>query len=144
MTTIALDKNGLVAYESRVTEINVIVDDNSDKHIKRKGVHYFFCGRDADDEALISAMEDGPADDYSDAIEVFALIHKDGAFFTAGIDKIEGFILQKERKGCSVALGSGQKHALTAMDMGMNAKEAVRMAIKRDCYSGGKIRTMQF
>jgi len=41
------------------------------------------------------------------------------------------------------AFGSGELHALTAMDMGASAKEAVGMAAKRDIYTGGKINTFK-
>lgn len=40
------------------------------------------------------------------------------------------------------AIGTGYKAALTAMDMGGDAKKAVEMAIKRDTDSGGKVRVL--
>lgn len=144
MTSIALDKDGLVAYDSRVTVNGTILDDNFNKHIKRNGVHYFICGCPADAEFLISAVEGRQQDSYPDTLDVYAIIYKDGRFCTAGIGSAEGYYFQEERKGCSLAAGSGEKHLLTAMDMGADAKEAVRMAIKRDSSSGGRIRTMQF
>lgn len=39
----------------------------------------------------------------------------------------------------SDSAGSGSDHALTAMDMGASAAEAVKMACKRDPFSGGDI-----
>ncbi|PHR99248.1 MAG: proteasome subunit beta [Blastopirellula sp.] len=144
MTTIALDSNGLVAFDSRVTEGSTIVDDAANKHIKRNGVHYFFSGRDADEELLIAAVEGAIKEDYADAIDVYAIIYKDGAFYTAGISQNDGYFWQKERLGNCVAIGSGGSHALTAMDCGLDAKEAVKMAIKRNAGSGGRVRTIQF
>lgn len=41
------------------------------------------------------------------------------------------------------AIGSGGKHAITALDCGKNAAQAVQMAIKRDSFSGGRIVTMR-
>lgn len=41
------------------------------------------------------------------------------------------------------AEGTGAPHAITAMDCGKSAAQAVQMAIKRDIYSGGRIQTMQ-
>ena len=41
------------------------------------------------------------------------------------------------------AIGSGSPFALTAMDMGASAEEAVTMAAKRDSCTGGKIRTLR-
>ncbi|MNR66547.1 hypothetical protein D3C85_1900920 [compost metagenome] len=40
------------------------------------------------------------------------------------------------------AIGSGAMYALAAMDMGASAAEAVRAAMKRDIYSGGKLTTI--
>jgi hypothetical protein len=37
------------------------------------------------------------------------------------------------------AVGSGAIHAWTAMDAGKSAREAVRLAMRRDMFSGGKI-----
>lgn len=144
MTVIALDKDGLVAFDSRVTEGFSIVDDAANKHIRRNGIDYFFAGRDADEERLIAAVEGSPQDDYPDEVEVLAIVHKDGAFYTAGIAKDDGYYWQKERRGNVVAIGSGSSHALTAMDMGCDAKEAVKLAIKRNSGCGGRVRTIQF
>ncbi|MNJ79145.1 hypothetical protein D3C77_770710 [compost metagenome] len=41
------------------------------------------------------------------------------------------------------AIGSGAPYALAAMDMGASAEDAVRAAMKRDIYTGGKIRTLR-
>ena len=41
------------------------------------------------------------------------------------------------------ALGCGAGYAMAAMEMGANAKEAVRVAIKYDAYCGGKIQTIK-
>jgi ATP-dependent protease HslVU (ClpYQ) peptidase subunit len=40
------------------------------------------------------------------------------------------------------AIGSGAPYALAAMDAGVDAKRAVKIACKRDAYSGGKIRSV--
>jgi len=40
------------------------------------------------------------------------------------------------------ATGSGGKVALGAMAMGATAEEAVRAAIKHDCYTGGRVQTI--
>lgn len=41
------------------------------------------------------------------------------------------------------AIGSGYVSALTAMDLGYDAATAVKMAIKRDTMSGGRVQTMR-
>lgn len=40
------------------------------------------------------------------------------------------------------AIGSGAVHAITAMDCGKTAAQAVQMAAKRDCNTGGKVVTL--
>lgn len=41
------------------------------------------------------------------------------------------------------ALGSGAKHAITAMDCGRSARQAVQMAMKRDSNTGGRVVSMR-
>lgn len=41
------------------------------------------------------------------------------------------------------AIGTGHKHALTAMDCGKSPAEAVAMAIRRDPFCGGKVMVME-
>lgn len=43
----------------------------------------------------------------------------------------------KERMDCDHASGSGCKFALSAMKLGLSAKDAVSHAKKLDCYTGG-------
>lgn len=42
----------------------------------------------------------------------------------------------------SWSIGSGYHHAYTAMDLGLSAKDAVKMAALRDTMTGGRIRTL--
>ncbi len=41
------------------------------------------------------------------------------------------------------AVGSGAAHAITAMDCGKSARQAVQMAMKRDINTGGRVVTMR-
>ena len=64
----------------------------------------------------------------------------DNGIFTIGVD--DGDLWKfKERGIC--AIGSGGCYALAAMDAGATAKESVKIAIGRDIYSGGRIRTFK-
>ncbi len=71
---------------------------------------------------------------------VSALIY-DGNLWEASFCPETGFwkapVSPKEPR----TLGSGGCYALTAMDMGATAKEAVKMAMKRDTGTGGRVRT---
>jgi len=143
MTTIALDAFGNVACDSRECAGSVIVDDNCEKHEKIGDVHFWFAGRSADQDLLIQAVTGNPQDSYDENVSSVALVYSDGQFYTAGISKDEGYYIQAERPGNPVALGSGSGHALTAMDLGLGAKDAVKYAMKRDMQTGGKIRTFK-
>ena len=144
MTTIALDGSGMVACDKRECVGSSIVDDNCDKHKQIGDVHFWFAGRSADEELLIQAVTGNPLDSYHESVNSIALVYSEGEFYTAGINKDEGFYLQPERPGNPVALGSGAPHAITAMDLGLNAKDAVKYASKRDMQTGPKVRSWQF
>lgn len=46
-------------------------------------------------------------------------------------------------RGAYHAIGSGAACALAAMDAGADAVKAVRIACKRDIYSGGRVRSVK-
>lgn len=143
MTTLAMDKDGLIAYDSRVTANNYICTDKANKHVKAGGVNYFFCGREADEPKLIRAFEDGGEDDYPDNVDVAAIIVQGSRVYTAGINSSEGYYCQTEKIGDIIIAGSGGDYAAGALHAGCNAKEAVKIAIKCDNNSGGRVRTFQ-
>lgn len=67
---------------------------------------------------------------------------KEKKLYDVGVYNDSGLIYKSEiQRHNPEAFGSGSKHAITAMDMGASAKEAVGMAVKRDSGTGGKIRT---
>lgn len=137
MTTIAY-KDGIIAYDGRITRGNQITYDDFDKCLDRDGVKFVCSGSTADFEGLISAYFGGEVSNCS----AVALIVADGGVWHSAVDESTGFwkaalILDKP-----YALGSGSEHALTAMDMGASAYQAVEMAMKRDSCTGGKIRTL--
>jgi len=142
MTTIAYT-DGVVAYDSRECVGTSIVDDQCNKHRKVGDVHIFSAGRTADEELLIQAIQGNALSDYPESISIVAIVVIDGVVYTAGISKDEGYYFQTERQDNHFAIGSGSHHALTAMDLGCSAKEAVKYAMKRDTQTGGKIRTFK-
>jgi hypothetical protein len=62
-------------------------------------------------------------------------------YLTSGGD--EGMAKCRESLDNPCAIGSGTDHALTAMDMGATAEEAIGWAAKRDAGTGGTIRTFR-
>lgn len=141
MTTIAY-KDGVIAYDSRCTQGGTICDDNHDKHHKVGGTHYFVAGVTSDVPLLIQ-LHQGKIESAPAGSEASAIIVRGTEVSTAGIDKDGRLWCCSERPGITVAIGSGEQHALTAMDMGADAKTAVKMAAKRDIYTGGRIRTFK-
>lgn len=135
MTTIAY-KDGVIAYDSRRTCDGRIVTDSADKKRERDGHAFFGCGSTSDILNLIDAFfgENIKGECDAQVIVVFEgcvaeIIWSEGRLFNYPIDH-------------DYAIGSGSDNAITAMDMGATAVEAVEMAKKRDTGTGGLIRTL--
>ncbi len=139
MTTIVY-KNNLIAYESLLTHNGIVTDDDYDKRIISKGVSFFFVGPVPDYQVFISLYEGGPGKPGACAA---AIIYDHGELLQGGIDEDDSFWKEPIDRKKSLALGSGRSFALGAIDMGASAYMAVKMAVKRDCYSGGRIRTFK-
>lgn len=142
MTTIAFDGE-VIAYDSRETAGSLICDEDCNKRRTANGVNFFISGRSGDESLIIEAYLNAPQDSYPKEVSQSALIVDGDKVFEAGISRDEGFTCVLVRRGLVTAIGSGSHHALTAMDCGLSAKEAVKMAAKRDTYTGGKIRTFK-
>ena len=137
MTTIAFDyESKKVSYDSRVTQDDKIITDSCVKMYKRDGLVLFAAGEMGQCDAIIDAYILG----VSDAVNSFeAIIIDHGkAYKFAKYDK-DSF--EKYELKFSHAIGSGEEHAITAMDLGCSAKKAVKYAMKRDSCTGGRIRT---
>ena len=138
MTTIA-NKDGVIAYDSRQTRGEIISSDNVEKSIVKDGVTFILSGRLDDISAIIKSWFGEPVDFEPQAYGL--VIDGDGILWECGFNKT--MIAIKYNTSEHYAFGSGDLHAITAMDMGASAKEAVKMAIKRDVYTGGKVRTIK-
>lgn len=134
MTTIAY-RDGIIAYDSRATRGKLVADDNFNKCAKVDGLLFFFCGSVSDLQYLIDGYTKGAEPPKSS--DICAFVVDKGEVYRAGTD--EG-VFWKEAASPIDATGSGFAHALTAMDCGLSAFEAVKMAAKRDSATGGKIR----
>ncbi len=119
---------------------NTIVDDNYDKHQKSKGVHFFLTGATCSHKNLIAAYHGEGLESKESAT---ALVLDKGELYLAIFNKGENISICPEDTNRIMALGSGEDHALTAMDMGATAKEAIKWAMKRDTGTGGRIRTFK-
>lgn len=54
---------------------------------------------------------------------------------------VDQFMYPVEITESYYAIGSGARHAITAMDCGKSSRQAVQMAMKRDPYTGGRVVT---
>jgi len=137
MTTIAY-KNGVIAYDSLAVGSGTVLDRDFNKRITRDGVNFFFCGSVCLFGEFLDAWFSGENVTSSD---LSAIVYGGKILFYVTID--EDGTIQKEPVELSkiMSIGSGSDHALTAMDCGLSAKEAVKMAALRDTSTGGRIRT---
>lgn len=135
MTTIAYSvKDSLIAVDGRETLGNTIVSDKVNKIIKNEHGSFILCGNTAD-SVLFS--EGGFADDQE---------YDCGGLWVKPDGEVVG-VYGGGNDLCPVefneAFGSGASFALSAMDFGKSAKEAVKYASTRDCKTGGAIRTLR-
>ncbi len=140
MTTISY-RDGVIAYDSRTTSGDLITNDNAVKMTVVEGVRFFWTGATADREKFL-ALYFGRSSEFK-GVDASALIIDDGKLYLASVCKDDGFWKQPLPLDTHHASGSGQDFALTAMDMGATAKEAVQMAMLRDTKTGGRVRTFR-
>lgn len=147
MTTIAYC-NGELAADSRTCSNSMIITDTTNKLNKLVGVSY-------KDDILLWM---GSAGSCSDIEKVVAYLHSEDFPYGQITHESWAIIVGKKRlykleentgwlisydKHTKLAMGSGQPFAMSAMGLGLTAKEAVKHAIKFDCYSGGKVRSIK-
>ena len=139
MTTICY-KDGIIAYDSRMVCGATIVDDDYDKHQESKGVHFFLTGATCSHKNLIDAYQGEELESKESAT---ALVLDKRELYLAIFNKGQNISICPENRARTMTIGSGEDHAITAMDMGATAKEAVKWAMKRDTGTGGRIRTFK-
>lgn len=133
MTTIAYHHGTqTIAYDSRVTAGSQIFTDNEDKKREKDGRVFFLAGNSGDiDRAVFS---------FPDQVELsdnpYGFMVEKGIVYWVSYE--DGFPITTKLKH-SQSAGSGGDYALAAMDCGCGAVEAVKVAIGRDVYSGGKV-----
>lgn len=139
MTTIVY-RDGIIAYDSQINEGAAIIYDDWDKKIVRNGVIFVLCGRMDQYEKMVDLYFswDAPPPDLdagailSDGGKLYSFSHDESHLFKSPIPADKYY-----------ATGSGMDYALGALDMGATAAEAVKVAIKRDQRSGGRVRTVR-
>lgn len=138
MTTICYNhKDKEIAADGRVTRGSLICTDTKNKIVKRNdGLIFAYAGSSSDIEDCINRYPDRP----SKEVNCYGFMVKDGvAHWVSYSDGVVLTSVLDHNESC----GSGQDHALTAMDMGLSAKDALKMAMKRDSSTGGRIRVFK-
>jgi 20S proteasome alpha/beta subunit len=139
MTTIAY-KDGIIAYDSRSTQGDLIASDTRNKGRMIEGVFFVFTGALSDTPKFVE-LYFGRTENHK-GVECNALVVDKGVLWEVGVSPDTGmWKLQTDitEEAC-VAIGSGWHFAYAAMDLGQSAAEGVAAAIKRDSKSGGQIR----
>jgi len=139
MTTIAY-KNGVIAHDTRQTRNGTIISDECSKCQVVEGVSFFLSGAVCDERALIAAYFGTPS---QVPVECSGYAVDGGKLLLVGHDDKTGIWKQELDPANPDAIGSGSAYALAAMDMGAGAEQAVRLAMKRDIYTGGKVVTFR-
>lgn len=137
MTVIAY-KNGIIAYDSRITSGNLIESDKHNKMQVYNGCRFFFSGSRCDEESFIDAW----FGNHSINIEITAFVLDDrNILYRSAIDT--GLWKEPVIMNRCKAIGSGSNFATAAMDFGKSAKEAVKYAMTRDSSCGGVVRSFK-
>ena len=137
MTTIAYNHaDKQIAWDSRSTNNGTIVSDKHQMMMIVKGVRFWFTGVVTDQREFIDMYFGKSCGEF--APECYAYVYDNELFYCGVTDKGE---LWREPIDCNHASGSGGVFAMSAMVMGMSAKDAVSHAKKLDIYSGGLVRT---
>jgi ATP-dependent protease HslVU (ClpYQ) peptidase subunit len=135
MTTIIYDqKSCQIAIDSRSVSGSVIINDKCKKWKEINGSYYFFAGVIADIEHFIELENVKGKPDFVNSISCIKVT--DSIAYLCGIDDDEGY--WQEKMDSNDGTGSGRFFALSALDFGKTAKEAVEYAATRDVYTGGK------
>lgn len=136
MTTIAYHHgDGQIAVDSQTTSGGVICSSSEDKTIKNKYGLWVFAGQCSDQEQLSNLEHDDQVSVFPDSE---ALLIKESKVYHVCVTKDK--FCAHTLLDYNYTLGSGGLFALTAMDFGKSAKEAVKYAMTRDIYTGGRVR----
>jgi hypothetical protein len=144
VTTVAF-RDGILASDSRYTDINVGITSGPKlfkKQVGKKQHLIGICG------AVYSAMlfVDWYGTDKSDLHKQLTGLNNDEfevMVWDGKVLRAANYLLRlTEVHEPYFAIGSGAVHAITAMDCGKSAMEAVQMAARRDSGTGGKVVTM--
>jgi len=132
--TIICWRDGVLASDSQMTNGNIA--GKTKKLFKVKNVAFGFAGDLVDGLKLIEFLRSGDEQPptLSEDFEALAMDIRTGKCTYYEKQLVPVIIMDRFE-----AIGTGNELALGAMEMGASAVEAVRVAIKRDINSGGRV-----
>lgn len=144
MTTIAYDGKFIVA-DGRTMQQSVILRDDSNKFYvsSKTGNLFALCGVVPNCQKFADTYEDGVYLDLDLEVSGFMICKETNKIYTVdtSLEKNGKFeFFQFEVTDIKATMGSGKSYALTAMDCGLSAKDAVLKAMLRDCDTGGVVK----
>lgn len=134
MTTIAYDGYS-ICYDGRETFNGMICADDKEKLYRCKHGKMFMAGSTCAIERFINEFEDGKDTNVSE--EVLGFLIETKFVYLVGVS--QGKFWKCKQSGQKIAIGSGAPYAISAMDHGKSAYDAVYYAMTRDIYSGGDV-----
>jgi len=140
MTTVAY-RDGVIAYDSRLSNGGMITTDKMDKHLVAQGHHFFWSGAHADVQSFVEwffGAKPGFVPDVS-ALVVLPC----GQVLLSSCNSTDGLWRSPIPLDGPYSIGSGSPYAWAAMDMGADAVKAVKIAAGRDTGTGGRVRTFK-
>lgn len=136
MTTIVYDHNKKqIACDSRESADGFLHKDTAEKFYLRDDSIWFICGSKGDADIFIDDFEHNK--EAIDNITCNGIYVKDKLVYVATIDNGH---YKTSLVDYTDGFGSGGWMALSAVDLGKSAKEAVEYAMTRDLYTGGEVR----
>lgn len=146
MTTIAI-RNGIVAYDTRMTQNSLIHPQSFDKATVSVKHQAIFAGAGAPGQilAMFRALEQAHALPWEDPdIDLSFCSNWDNFELVIQMKDGRNYFLEDDKwYGCAGefhACGSGSTAAIAAMHAGASAVEAVKIAAKVDCHTGGPVK----
>ena len=140
MTTISYNyKDKEIAVDSRETAGDLIASDDAIKAEKISGEWYISAGCSNDCELLTDCIINGTKHDRD--LDANVMFTKDGKVFNSNYYAADGLTTWELKR--NYTMGTGERFALAAMDFGKSASDAVKYAMTRDIYTGGKIRVIK-
>jgi len=140
MTTIAY-RDGIVATDTLSVSDGIVVDHAYEKCIVRDGVMFFMTGGTSDHDKLVEEYLSPTGRDTGNAAAIVADNGK--ILIIGGEEGGKGIFKCPNKRENYISIGSGERFAISAMDHGKSAKEAVEYAMKRDIYTGGEVKVYQ-